>query len=159
MPPRPDQRPNVSTSLGDHEKRIRALERVARIAGWIFNFDNEGGWAEVVANDPIPDTDTSFRLKALEDGDGNGGDFEITAENILFLEGQSEAELSGPDVVVTASSSVLVTSDGSVELSAGSAQGQIALSGTGDISIKLNTGGRQLIVYDHLNSPLVTFTG
>ncbi len=39
MPPRPDQRPGGGTSLGDHEKRIRALERHGTVMRPIVFFD------------------------------------------------------------------------------------------------------------------------
>lgn len=42
MPPRVDQRPSASRSLGDHEGRIRALERVARRGPHTLNVIIEG---------------------------------------------------------------------------------------------------------------------
>lgn len=54
----PGLRPGVPRSLGNHEARIRALERLLRDPGWRFNVDNEGGWGQVVFND-------SFEAPAL----------------------------------------------------------------------------------------------
>lgn len=44
-------RPGVGRSLGNHEARIRALERRAAGSGWRFDTDNEGGWGYLQFND------------------------------------------------------------------------------------------------------------
>jgi len=84
-----------------------------------FNVDNEGGYLLVVANDHIPADDSSIRIQALEDGLGDGGDFEILAENILFLQGNGEVEITstaGPVVITSFTDPLTIVVNGATFL-------------------------------------------
>ena len=80
-----------------------------------FNVDNQGGYLLVVANDHIPADDSSIRIQALEDGLGDGGDFELLAENIMFIQGGGEVQITataGPIVLNSATSPLLINVNG-----------------------------------------------
>lgn len=100
-----------------------------------FDVDNEGGYLSVTANDRIPASDTSILLKALEDGGGNGGDFEITAQNHLFLDS------TDGDIDVTAANAMSLATGGGAISVASNAGAIDTNSGGGNVSTETGGGG------------------
>jgi len=93
----------------DGQDPIPALDGFLR-----FDYDNEGGYLLVVANNHIPADDSSIRMEAKLDDAEEGGDFEVIARNILFLQGDSEVEVSstGPIVMSAGTSPVTLSVNG-----------------------------------------------
>ncbi len=107
--------------------------------GILFDFDNEGGYLSVVANDPLPESDDSIYFRANEDADNNGGDLTMSAENIATLTGDVEAQVTAPTVSISGS-------------------GQAIQMTTSGILVHVDNGDT-FVIEDHLNSALVTYTG
>ncbi len=70
------QRPGLPATAGDHERRIRALERQRKptgpASGFIrYDFENVGDWLDVTATGKNPDTSWPVHFDVATDGSNN----------------------------------------------------------------------------------------
>ncbi len=122
----PTKPPSGGRTLGNHEARIRVLERSPR-QGWRFDTDNEGGWGYVFSNDS---TDIDYGEYGMALGDKSG-------EGALFL-AQDVGNTMQSLLSLTTALVNLSTTDGDMQLYA--AAGAITLTANAGLSLEGDTG-------------------
>lgn len=145
----PASRPSETRTLGNHEKRLRALERVLASLGWRFDFDNQGGWGKLTFRGATPGSsgDTGFELNVLAE-DGGAGDWEINVEGNMLatVGGFVIAELGGNTFQLTPAGFFYLLAAGGVFKLFDSGGNPILQMTDGSPDLHLPTGGS--VIFD-----------
>ncbi len=130
------RRPGIPTSVGDHETRIRALER-KRLDGFIrYDFDNVGDWLSVETTNRGGPDNVAYRFV---DSGGRGFLFRSLGGNILIeMDGGNfdfEAVAGGsPPNLIGNLAGLNFQSDGDITLQT-NATGDITFTSSNDMAI------------------------
>ncbi len=124
------QRPTIPRSVGNHETRIRVLERRFGV-GWRFNIDNEGGWGYVIAN---ASTDIDFGTLGMVIG-------ETTGDGMFLFSGDPDADIAS---IAISPDNIALQLSGSLVVVIDRTTGKFTVSGAGGPLMEMTDGSPDL---------------